>query len=150
MQLIGTVSGNFSSYTDLNAQTGFVYYMIEVINPNNCNPAGGKFAGYGSSISNIETNNTSGLEDKRLSANLSVYPNPATDKISIRSTEMIKGKTVLSVVNSIGKVIESVELEANDLSQGYSLDTEGLSPGLYTILLRGAEVAGSAKFIKSR
>ncbi len=150
MQLIGTVSGNFTSYTDLYAEPGIIYYMIEVINPNNCNPAGGKFAGYGSSISNIETNNTSGLEDKRLSANLSVYPNPATDKISIRSTEMIKGKTVLSVVNSIGKVIESVELEANDLSQGYSLDTEGLSPGLYTILLRGAEVAGSAKFIKSR
>jgi hypothetical protein len=150
MQLIGTVSGNFSTYTDLNAPTGFVFYMIEVINPNNCNPTGTKFAGYSSSTSNIETNKTLGIEDKPLSANLSVYPNPSTDKVTIKSGLVIKGKIVLSIVNSNGNPIKSIAINANDLSQGFVLFTDGLAPGLYTVLVRGTELIGSVKFIKTR
>jgi hypothetical protein len=144
------VSGNFSTYTDLNAPTGFVYYMIEVINPNNCTPASGKSNGYGSSVSNIETNKTLGVEDKQLSANLLVYPNPATDKITIKSAVMINGKIVLSIANSMGIIIKSIELQSNDLSRGYFLSTEDLSPGLYTVLVRGTELSGSVKFTKIR
>ena len=150
MQLIGTVSGNFSSYTDLNAQTGLVYYMIEVINPNNCNPAGRKFGGYGSSTSNIETNKALGIEEQLLSATLSVYPNPATVKVSIKSAQLMKGKVLLSVVNPIGKIVEAVTIEASDLSQGYDLLIDDLAPGIYTILARGSELTGSAIFIKTR
>jgi hypothetical protein len=150
MELIGTVSGNFSTYTDLNAPTGVVYYMIEVINPNNCNPAGNKFAGYSSSTSNIETNKTVGIEAEQLSANLAVYPNPTTDKVRIKSSEIIKGKVVLSVVNTTGNVIESIELEAKLLSLGYDLLTDRLAPGVYTLLVRGTEQTGSVRFIKIR
>lgn len=150
MQLIGTVSGNFSTYTDLNAPTGFVYYMIEVINPNNCTPASGKSNGYSSSVSNIETNKTLGVEDKQLSANLLVYPNPATDKITIKSAVMLNGKIVLSIANSMGIIIKSIELQSNDLSRGYILLTKDLSPGLYTVLVRGTELSGSVKFTKIR
>ena len=150
MKLIGTVSGNFSSYTDLDAQTGIVYYMIEVINPSNCNPAGTKFAGYSSSTSNIETNKKVGIEDEQLSANLAVYPNPATDKVRIKSSEMIKGKVVLSVVNTTGNIFESIELNANVLSNGYDLLTDRLAPGIYTLLVRGTELTGSVRFIKIR
>ncbi|MFZ4521072.1 MAG: T9SS type A sorting domain-containing protein [Bacteroidales bacterium] len=150
MQLIGTVSGNFSTYTDLNAAPGILYYMIEVINPNNCNPAGGKSAGYSSSTSNIETNKKLGIEDEPLSANLSVYPNPATDQVTIKSGLVIRGMIVLSIVNSNGNTIKSVEMNANDLSSGYDLFIDGLAPGMYTVLVRGTELAGLVKFIKTR
>jgi hypothetical protein len=150
MQLIGTVSGNFSTYTDLNAEPGIVYYMIEVINPNNCNPAGEKSAGYSSSTSNIETNKSLGVEDKPLTDNLSIYPNPATDKVTIKSGLVITGKIVLSIINSNGNSVKSIAINANDLSQGYDLLIDGLAPGLYTVLVRGTELTGMEKFIKTR
>ncbi|NTW25074.1 MAG: hypothetical protein HGA37_10260, partial [Lentimicrobium sp.] len=74
MQMLTTVSGNFTSFTDLNAQAGYVYYMIEVINPGgSCNPDGFKSTDYSRSASNIATNNILGIDDKLQITNLTVY-----------------------------------------------------------------------------
>ncbi|MBP7496502.1 MAG: hypothetical protein KA792_02415, partial [Bacteroidales bacterium] len=39
MLILDTIASNLYSYTDLNPLQGNNYYMVEVINPNNCNPS---------------------------------------------------------------------------------------------------------------
>jgi hypothetical protein len=148
MEMLGTVSGNFTSYTDLNAPSGYIYYMIEVINPNECNPTGEKSGKYGSSMSNVATNNLLGIFDKSLPSALSAYPNPAKDKIKIRFQESQKGEITASFVSATGSIIKSEVLNSNSVSNEIELEISDLDPGIYTILLSGDKVIGTARIIK--
>ena len=148
MELINTVSGNFTSYTDFNAQPGFIYYMIEVINPNNCNPEGLK-SGYGSSTSNIATNKTTSTDENIFTANLNVYPNPSTDYIQVKTAEFLKSEVTISIISSAGAVVETLKTDGNQLNSGYNITVSDLKPGIYYLRLTGSDRTGSVKFIKS-
>lgn len=150
MQLIGTVSGNFTSYTDLNALPGFVYYMVEVINPNNCNPAGLKSGIYSSSVSNIVTNSILSSKNDLVPAILDVYPNPATDRIQIKPALKMEGKIILSVISATGQVVEVLSLDADEINNGYVLMLDKLYPGIYNLQVKSTAAIGSVRFIKTR
>ncbi|MDO9258092.1 MAG: T9SS type A sorting domain-containing protein [Bacteroidales bacterium] len=150
MQLIGTVSGNFTSYTDLNAQPGFVYYMVEVINPNNCNPEGLKSGIYSSSVSNIVTNSILSSKNDLVSASFDVYPNPATDRMQIKPAHKMEGKILLSVISATGQVVQVLSLDADEINNGYVLMLDKLYPGIYTLQVKSKEAIGSVRFIKTR
>jgi len=150
MQLIGTVSGNFSSYTDLNALPGFVYYMVEVINPNNCNPEGLKSGNFRSSVSNIVTNNILTGTNNLVSASIEVYPNPATDRLHITPVLKMKGEIILSVISATGQVVETLSMDADEINNGYVLLLDKMAPGIYNLQVKSTESAGSVRFIKTR
>ena len=57
MTLLTTIASTLNSFTDLTPPTGYVYYQIEAVNPNPCNPT--KSGKYGSTKSNIASNNLS-------------------------------------------------------------------------------------------
>jgi hypothetical protein len=150
MQLTGTVSGNFTSYTDLNALPGFVYYMVEVINPNNCNPEGLKAAVYSSSISNIVTNNILGLSKDQVSANIDVYPNPATDMVHIKPAMKMEGNVIISAISATGQVVKKITVDADEINKGYLFMLDKMVPGIYNLQVKSAESIGSVRFIKTR
>lgn len=145
LQMIGTVSGNFTSYSDLNAGSEFVYYMVEVLNPNNCNPE--RSGSYSSSRSNIATNNSVGLFEKNSLANLTVYPNPATDIIKLKSTESISGNVTVKITSSYGKLIQQFGLNGYDLNNGQEINVKNLSSGIYTIMVIGDNYSGTTKLV---
>ncbi|MHC1774230.1 MAG: T9SS type A sorting domain-containing protein [Lentimicrobium sp.] len=150
MQMLGTVSGNFTSYTDLNALPGFVYYMIEVINPGgSCNPEGLKTGNYSSSTSNIATNNTLGVQDKALLTGLTVYPNPASEKIKVITTGDLQGEIVVTIVSSTGTIVDKIRLDSEDLVGGYELSVQNLQYGIYTLRVTDSKSAGSVRFIRN-
>lgn len=74
---------------------------------------------------------------------LKLYPNPAQNQISIKSTQLTRGNTVINIFNMQGKLV---------LEQNYSeknIDIEALTDGVYflrTIHQNGK--TGQAKFIK--
>lgn len=150
MQLIGSVSGNFTSYTDLNALPGFVYYMVEVINPNNCNPEGLKSGNFRSSVSNIVTNNILTSKNDLIATSLEVYPNPATDRLHIKPVLKMKGEIILSVISATGQVVVTISLDADELNEGYVLLLNKMAPGIYNLQVKSAESIGSVRFIKTR
>jgi len=150
MQMLGTVSGNFTSYTDLNAQTGFVYYMIEVINPGgSCNPEGLKAGDYSSSTSNIATNNTLSVQDKTRLTGITVYPNPASDKIKVTTTGDLQGEVVVTIVSSMGTIIEMNRLSSEEMLGGYELSVQNLGSGIYTLRVTDSKPAGSVRFVRN-
>lgn len=71
---------------------------------------------------------------------LNVYPNPATEQISI-SLPYGKNITKLQVINLTGKVVRSTDT-------GRTLDIRSLAPGIYWIQAFYDDIMQTAKFIK--
>lgn len=147
MELIGTVSGNFTSYSDFNALPGFVYYMVEVINPNDC-ATGERSVRLNSSMSNIATNYAVGMEDNELSSSMRVYPNPATESIRVSLPSDKTGTALLQIRNMVGSLVAEQELNLTALSSGTDLNVSTLKPGVYTLMVTSTEGIATKRFVK--
>jgi para-nitrobenzyl esterase len=88
--------------------TGFLYKEVTNAVPSTCGapPAG---------IRNIST------------ANISVYPNPATDLVNIHSSEYI---SAISVSDEMGRVVAQA---SNIHNLEYQMNTSGISTGVYIV-----------------
>lgn len=148
MQLIGTVSGNFNSYSDFDAAPGFVYYMVEVVNPNNCDPGGERSLRLSSSMSNIATNYSVGFEENNLSASLSAYPNPVSENLKIRLPGLNSSSVQLQIFDSKGALVLEKSIGASDLTSGYLMDVSDLQPGIHALVVRSSEGNAAMRFIR--
>jgi hypothetical protein len=78
-QLIGSVNGSITNYTDLNAPSGIISYQIEAVLDINCND----LKTTTSSFSNIASNAPQGIESETANNNFKILSNPATDHFDI-------------------------------------------------------------------
>jgi hypothetical protein len=78
--------------------------------------------------------------DESANANLTVYPNPASDVVTIESN-MTEGS--IQIIDLTGKVI------ANQTVNGVatSFNTAALSNGMYTVILTNGSTVETRKFI---
>lgn len=90
MTLLTSIQNTLSSYTDLTAPSGLVYYQIEIVNPSNCDPT--KSINYGNSRSNIVNSSESGIAEDMVSE-VAIYPNPAYDFITMEVPSKFIGET---------------------------------------------------------
>ncbi|KAF0200767.1 MAG: hypothetical protein FD170_3219 [Bacteroidetes bacterium] len=150
LEMIGTVSGNFTSYSDFSAAPGFVYYMVEVVNPNNCNPDGLRNLKLNSSMSNIATNYTLGLDDNVLSSSLSAYPNPASEilRLTLPLGKVKSESAMLQVADIRGGMIINTNISTSELASGYNLDVSNLRPGIYNVIIITSEGIATRRFIR--
>ncbi len=90
-------------------------------------------------IDNTNTNCVTAIEEKSLSSVISIYPNPSSDWLTVNSYQ--------SIVHDI-KIIdlfERIVYQSNESFVGLkTIDTKGLSSGLYFLFLQGENV----KYIK--
>ena len=126
LSLLTTIQSNLNSYTDLSAPTGNVYYQIEIVNPNNCNPT--KSMNYSSSKSNIVNTNSSSIDELNES-NIVVYPNPANDLLTIESGALLNTK--FRIIDAIGRTVYQGLLSSNK----NTLDISAFSKGTYTLMI---------------
>jgi len=121
LQLIGTMAGVNTQYSDVNAPSGFVYYQVEIIG-NNCNPL--KSINY--SRSNIATNDPNSIFHAAFNENIfKIYPNPTNNKFYINPISQIES---VNVYNTLGQLIKT---QSHYFENGIDLST--LSKGLYFI-----------------
>ena len=81
----------------------------------------------------------SSIDEYGHGSGLTVYPNPAFDKLHISSDEAIKS---LSVINVLGSYIRQYKnIQAND----YSISLDGIEPGIYFLEV---ESTNEQKFIR--
>jgi photosystem II stability/assembly factor-like uncharacterized protein len=78
-QLIGSVNGSITNYTDLNAPSGIISYQIEAVLDINCND----LKTTTSSFSNIASNAPQGIESETANNNFKILSNPVTDHFDI-------------------------------------------------------------------
>jgi len=65
---------------------------------------------------------------------LSVYPNPANDKLMIVNPIINSERTVVTIFNQLGEVVLSQQIAANS-NANYTLEIDKLTAGLYTVEL---------------
>ncbi|MEJ7610210.1 MAG: T9SS type A sorting domain-containing protein [Ferruginibacter sp.] len=104
----------------------------------------------------IKTDNTFSYSDTvsaRLSQDLpviTIFPNPATEKISFIYTGLKDSKAVLNIYNSDGRLSRSKEIFISQNENTYSVDLAGLPTGLYFLTVQQPDLRIiDTKFIKN-
>ena len=147
MSQIASISASFSSYTDLDAPAGTVYYMIEVLNPGGCNPF--KTGDYSSTRSNVATNNTFGTTDPETVSDLLVFPNPAIDLLTVRlGSQHIGTPVTLKIINAGGK--ECYRFDAADSLSEHRIPVYNMPNGLYLLTIEKADKIITRKVVISK
>ena len=136
---IATISASFNSYTDVGAPAGDVYYIVEVINPNGCNP--NRTGEYSSSYSNVATNNVLGVDDPAQILEISAFPNPANDRLNLSFGRSFQGKVTVTINDLLGQIVYSEIIEDLHLGATQGISTREFSEGIY--MLKVASEKGS-------
>ncbi|MDA7762925.1 PKD domain-containing protein [Crocinitomicaceae bacterium] len=129
ISLLTTIASNLNSYTDLTPPGGTgIYYQIEVVNANGCDPL--KATDYGVSRSNIATvgvvNNI-----ELISGSINIFPNPTTNLITIQSETELNNK--FKIYDQQGREVMNGKLTGKNTE----VSLGKLSRGTYTIQVDG-------------
>ncbi|MFH1320098.1 MAG: YCF48-related protein [Bacteroidota bacterium] len=137
LQLIGTSSGSSTAYSDLIAPSGYLYYQVEVVSPNSCNPS----KSYNTSRSNISTNNPNGIYENSNAPDLfSIHPNPSNDDIAVETFQ----KCDIDILNIEGQIIKSINGKENHTT----IDISGFASGMYFVKVKTEKGVSVKKFVK--
>lgn len=130
-EMISSISASFTTYTDLSAPEGNVFYMVEVVNPNGCNP--GRTGEYGSSWSNVATNSITGVNESFTDLNVRTYPNPADDKLFVALNEPLQGSVKIVLSDLLGHIVYSQEVESSKSNSVLKIMTSDFKEGIYML-----------------
>ncbi|KPK86543.1 MAG: hypothetical protein AMS27_04805 [Bacteroides sp. SM23_62_1] len=140
---IHSMSSSTTAYTDPNPENQLYYYRIAVLRPEPCIPTGaGKKADsgpYSHSMSNMEDNRMMGTGQYELNneQNLTIFPNPFSERTTIRFPDAGDTRYTLRIMDLTGKVIRTREIKGQS---EFILEREELESGYYLIELRGNKI----------
>ena len=150
LQLIGTSTASNTQYSDFSAPTGYVYYQIEIISPNECNPEKSSSNIRNSkslniSRSNIVTNNPQGVIENSMNSKLiTIYPNPAKSEVILELKKNNITNGTIEIINMNGQVIKKVIVR----SRKTIINIDELDKGIYTINIKTDKGLVTQKLIK--
>lgn len=133
--LIGNTANSVTSYTDNTHPAGVNRYFVSVTNPNGCNPSERTIS---STMSNLfqHTSLTTGVADFA-KTNVAVYPNPASNIITIQSSERLEN---VSIYNVVGMLVQ--QENTNEFS------VQQLAAGVYTFKITTAKGTSVVRVVK--
>ncbi|MFZ4707999.1 MAG: T9SS type A sorting domain-containing protein [Bacteroidales bacterium] len=128
---IATLSSSFNSFTDFNAPSKDVAYIVSINRPGGCN-IGLRSAGYSEVYSNVASAGfVSVAEDKKVK--FSIYPVPANDNINVQfgdnATEIIS----LHITDVTGRIIYSEVFNNASLGQVNTIKSSNYADGMYLL-----------------
>jgi len=93
--------------------------------------------GYGNStfVDNINVVGILGLEENTLAEAISLYPNPASSEIHIAMANTSFNSIQISVVNSIGQKLQTLDASKTQGANNVSLDVANYASGLYFVTI---------------
>lgn len=155
LQIISSMSGSNTQYSDYTAPGGNVYYQIEAVGfgssfaKSNLS-AQQKTQSVVTSRSNIATNKSDidgliNLHD--ISVSFEIFPNPTNSNfVNIKIENKDIKNIQLSIINDIGQVVKSIQL----IEDNQQVDISGLNDGLYLMILKTEKMLGRQKLLIQR
>jgi phosphatidylserine/phosphatidylglycerophosphate/cardiolipin synthase-like enzyme len=95
----------------------------------------------------IQVIDDSGIEDAYLQAGLSIFPNPATDELTIQIPEDIKGTTIVSFYNLLGEEVLQQSLANGEQKMILNVKDAKLNQGVYLVKVANGERLAMQKLI---
>ncbi|HOK99231.1 MAG TPA: T9SS type A sorting domain-containing protein [Bacteroidales bacterium] len=147
MTFLADIAGNLISYTDNTAPVGDMYYQIEMVLEDACNPevakpllksakAGNIYASTKSNVvnsANASTDINKLIEDKNL-----IYPNPVENTLYFKNSKALNEFQIYTIQ---GTIIKQGVLNT-------SIDVSDIQSGIYLIRVKNDEKWESFRFIK--
>ncbi len=144
-QQISTISSSFNSYTDFDAPSGDVAYIVAIERSGPCN-TGLRISGYTEVWSNEASLNPVSISDKK-NVNFSVYPVPANDLINIQFADTADGSVNLSITDLAGRVIYSRDYADVNAGQVYTFSTSEMAEGIYMLNVVSKDSKSTQKIV---
>ncbi len=126
--------GDHYLFVDRSPLVGVNYYKLEIQNANG------------------------GIEDKGVVAlmfglaqdqTVNIYPNPASDRITVRYQNLYPGESNIEICDLTGKVLYRHLVSSNSLIASPSVDVSKLSAGVYVLkITSGQQIIGHSRFLK--
>ena len=128
---IATVSSSFNSYTDFNAPSKDVAYIVSIVRPGGCNP-GLRNSNYSDVYSNVAANSlVSVAENKEVDFN--VFPVPAHDRINVQFGSNVSGTINLNITDVTGRNLYAEELINPSPGQVHTINNSNYAEGIYLL-----------------
>lgn len=83
-----------------------------------------------------EPENTASVDETDQIVVLGIYPNPAKSHLNVHFSNMVQDEVSMMVSDLSGKMLKEEQFMCKEGSWNYVLDTEMLSPGIYTLFIR--------------
>jgi hypothetical protein len=105
-----------------------------------------RFSTWGQGVWDFEIDGTVGIDQQIAEQEtLDIYPNPAKERISVRSSVQTGDNTYIHIYDGLGRSVKSQKYTDAD----NTIDISGFAPGNYLITLVNGKQQLSKKFIKS-
>jgi hypothetical protein len=137
------ISGDLRVYkdTDQDALKKKYYYRVAGVKADPCDPTEGKKAGsgpYSQSMSNLEDNRfLTGMNSLKSAGELSIYPNPASDYVTVRFPNPEHSVYQLIIRDLAGKV---VMMKADIMEENVNMERGNLKAGYYSVEIAGDHI----------
>lgn len=137
-------TGDFSfDWTAPAAGTGNVtFYFAGLVGNNNGTDDSGDYTYTGNQVYAENVGGTSGIET--IQATASVFPNPATTQLAVKSN--IQASAVISVLDINGRLMQQLPVEN---AANFDLNIAELNAGVYFVHVQGASKAANVRFVKN-
>ena len=86
-------------------------------------------------------------DDEEIEEGFTIYPNPTSDYITIRTPESFKGASTVRILDQSGRLLFTENFTDNELNKGVQLSNIELSFGIYIVSLTGDNYTKSQKLI---
>ncbi|MEI6885690.1 MAG: C25 family cysteine peptidase [Bacteroidota bacterium] len=87
------------------------------------------------------------ITDKQNAFNLSVYPNPCTDKVTLKAGSAISARVNICLVNTYGQVVRTWDSMNLSDPQSLTLSLPQLPAGVYSLKVEGSCLSSKLKLI---
>ncbi|KAF0130300.1 MAG: hypothetical protein FD155_1600 [Bacteroidetes bacterium] len=144
-QQISTISSSFNSYTDFDAPSGDVAYIVAIERSGPCN-TGLRTSGYTEVWSNEASLNPVSISDNK-TVNFSVYPVPANDLINIQFADTADGSVNLTITDLAGRAIYSRDYAEVNAGQVHSFSTSEMVEGIYMLNVVSKDSKSTRKIV---
>jgi phosphatidylserine/phosphatidylglycerophosphate/cardiolipin synthase-like enzyme len=95
----------------------------------------------------IQVIDDSGIEDAYLQAGLDIFPNPATDELTIQIPDDIRGATTVSFYNLLGTETLQQTIINGDQKMVLDIKNAKLTPGVYLVKVANGEGVAMRKLV---
>jgi hypothetical protein len=88
-----------------------------------------------------------GVNDPANNVTVSIYPNPANERLNISTGETLKGNTRIQISDLLGKIVYVDEVSGIRANLSYFINTTGFKDGLYVLKVSTETGSVSKKII---
>ncbi len=88
-----------------------------------------------------------GVEELETISNVVVFPNPATDHLTVRLNSTKGGAMNVNLIDAVGKMVQSNQVTVSTGTQNIELNLNGIAPGIYELQMVKNGKASSSRIV---